>query len=136
QLLEPAWKNGDADALRERLRRIGERLLEGAGLAEKLRQGYTLKHVADWLYSVDHIRLEYGLRYRGTPLRLLSPGTRGIVLLILFLAVDTLDDRPLVVDQPEENLDNASVFGVLGQYFREAKRRRQIIVVTHNPNLV
>jgi energy-coupling factor transporter ATP-binding protein EcfA2 len=57
-------------------------------------------------------------------------------LLILYLAVDRLDDRPLIVDQPEENLDNASVFEVLVDYFREAKQRRQIIIVTHNPNLV
>jgi predicted ATPase len=66
----------------------------------------------------------------------LSPGTRGIVLLLLYLAVDRQDRRPLIVDQPEENLDPNSVFNELVPHFREARKRRQVIVVTHNANLV
>jgi ABC-type cobalamin/Fe3+-siderophores transport system ATPase subunit len=75
-------------------------------------------------------------RYQGKDLRLLSPGTKGIVLLILYLAVDRFDNPPLIVDQPDENLDNRSTYEILRKYFREAKRRRQIIIITHNPNLV
>ena len=44
--------------------------------------------------------------------------------------------RPLLIDQPEDNLDPASVYDILVPYFKEAKKRRQIIIVTHNPNLV
>jgi len=66
----------------------------------------------------------------------LSPGTRGIVLLLLYLAIDGTDDRPLIIDQPEENLDPQSIFEELVARFREAKKRRQIIIVTHNANLV
>jgi predicted ATPase len=40
-----------------------------------------------------------------------------------------------VVDQPEENLDNQTVYSVLVKALRLAKQRRQIVVVTHNPNL-
>lgn len=134
-LLGSAWSTGDTETIKAGLGTIADGIREG-GFKQKLRQGYTARDVAAWLYSVEHIKLEYGLKYRERRLRYLSPGTRGIVLLILFLAVDTLDDRPLLIDQPEENLDNASVYAVLVQYFREAKRRRQIIVVTHNPNLV
>lgn len=46
------------------------------------------------------------------------------------------DDRPLVIDQPEENLDPKSVYSTLVPFFRDAARRRQIIMVTHNANLV
>jgi predicted ATP-dependent endonuclease of OLD family len=60
----------------------------------------------------------------------------GIVLLILYLAIDRWDTRPLLVDQLEENLDPHSVYKQLVRYFRAAKRRRQVIIVTHNPNLV
>lgn len=67
---------------------------------------------------------------------MLSPGTKGIVLLILYLAVDVRDIRPLIIDQPDENLDNLSTYEILRAYFREAKKRRQIIIITHNPNLV
>jgi energy-coupling factor transporter ATP-binding protein EcfA2 len=66
----------------------------------------------------------------------LSPGTRGIVLLLLYLALDRDDDRPLIIDQPEENLDPKSIFDELVDCFRRAKLRRQIVIVTHNANLV
>lgn len=42
---------------------------------------------------------------------------------------------PLVIDQPEENLDNQTVFNILVPATKEARGRRQIIIVTHNPNL-
>src|SRR4051794_3478861 len=50
--------------------------------------------------------------------------------------MDKKDYRPLIIDQPEENLDNESVYGILRRYFRSAKKRRQVILITHNPNLV
>jgi predicted ATPase len=50
--------------------------------------------------------------------------------------MDSDDTRPLIVDQPEENLDSESIFSLLSHYFRTAKVRRQVIVITHNPNLV
>ena len=78
----------------------------------------------------------YGLQYDGVEIESLSPGTRGVVLLLLYLAIDTGDDRPLIIDQPEENLDPQSVFDELVPVFKEAKKHRQIIIVTHNANLV
>lgn len=69
-------------------------------------------------------------------IRKLSPGTRGIVLLLLYLALDDADDRPLIIDQPEENLDPKSIFDEIVGLFIEAKSKRQVIMVTHNANLV
>ena len=66
----------------------------------------------------------------------LSPGTRGIVLLLLYLAVDQAETDPLIIDQPEENLDPKSVYSELVALFQSASARRQIIMVTHNANLV
>jgi len=40
-----------------------------------------------------------------------------------------------VIDQPEENLDNQTVYELLVPCMKEAKQRRQILIVTHNPNL-
>ena len=88
------------------------------------------------MFDVEHIRLNYGLKYNGVDLQKLSPGTKGIVLLILYLGMDTSDTRPLIVDQPDENLDNESIYRLLTSYFKRAKQRRQIILITHNPNLV
>jgi energy-coupling factor transporter ATP-binding protein EcfA2 len=74
--------------------------------------------------------------YDGVDIRKLSPGTRGIVLLLLYLALDDTDDRPLIIDQPEENLDPQSIFHELVPLFIKAKNKRQVIMVTHNANLV
>jgi ABC-type Mn2+/Zn2+ transport system ATPase subunit len=54
----------------------------------------------------------------------------------LYLSIDKEDDRPLIIDQPEENLDPKSIFDELVPLFKEVKNRRQIIIVTHNANLV
>ena len=57
-------------------------------------------------------------------------------MLLLYLALDDADDRPLIIDQPEENLDPKSVFDELVSLFIAAKSKRQVIMVTHNANLV
>jgi hypothetical protein len=94
------------------------------------------RRFARWLYSTDHITIEYGIRYDGIDIRKLSPGTRGIVLVLLYLALDDADDRPLIIDQPEENLDPKSIYDELVPLFLTAKRKRQVVMVTHNANLV
>jgi DNA repair exonuclease SbcCD ATPase subunit len=94
------------------------------------------KRFAQWLYGTDHITVHYSVDYDGVDIRKLSPGTRGIVLLLLYLALDDADDRPLIIDQPEENLDPKSIFDELVGLFQEAKSKRQVIIVTHNANLV
>lgn len=63
----------------------------------------------------------------------LSIGQKGTVLLKLFLAEG---DYPLIVDQPEENLDNMYIYDELVDAFRQAKTRRQVIIATNNANLV
>ena len=60
-------------------------------------------------------------------------GQKGTVLLKLFLAEG---DYPLIVDQPEESLDNKFIYSELVVAFREAKKKRQIIIATNNANLV
>ena len=92
--------------------------------------------IAEWLFSIEHITLEHGIRYQGVNLEQLSSGTKGIVLLLLYLVVDISDPRPLIIDQPEENLDPNSIFEELVRPFREIRNKRQVIIVTHNANLV
>jgi predicted ATPase len=46
------------------------------------------------------------------------------------------ENTPLVIDQPEDNLDNRLVGGVLTDILASLKENRQIIVCTHNPNIV
>ena len=64
----------------------------------------------------------------------LSGGQRVSVLLSLLL--ETSDDRPLVIDQPEDELDNRFLFDTVLPALKRLKGRRQIIVATHNANIV
>lgn len=141
-ILREAWKNGDASAVKSAMETFRSTymadLLQHAPVSKSEKQEYRdwLKKFAKWLYSTDHITLEYGIEYDGVDIRKLSPGTRGIVLLLLYLALDDADDRPLIIDQPEENLDPKSVYDELVDLFIAAKATRQVIMVTHNANLV
>ena len=101
---------------------------------EQLRQGVTVQEIYDFVYSLGFLSPIYNLRWDGKGLEQLSPGERGNLLLIFYLLVDQ-DDIPLVIDQPEENLDNQTVFKTLVPCIKNAKKRRQIVMVTHNPNL-
>lgn len=136
-LLVP-WREGTANeaavALKEFVKANEENLRNHMPEDADFRQ--WANSISDWLYSTDHIKVAYSLEYDGVAIEQLSPGTRGIVLLLLYLSIDAEDDRPLIIDQPEENLDPQSVFDELVERFREAKKRRQIIIVTHNANLV
>jgi ABC-type lipoprotein export system ATPase subunit len=88
----------------------------------------------DYLFGFDYLEAKYDLKIDGKDLRELSPGERGGLLLIFYLMLDRRE-IPLVIDQPEDNLDNKSVYEVLVTFLKKAKQRRQIIMVTHNPNL-
>ena len=141
-MLRDAWRTGDswavASAMTKFRKKHQEALLEKAPYPRTDRANYRpwSRRFAQWLYSTSHISLEYGIQYDGIDIQKLSPGTRGIVLVLLYLALDNADDRPLIIDQPEENLDPQSIFDELVPLFQEAKRKRQVIMVTHNANLV
>lgn len=134
--LVSAWKSGVPErievAFNELLAAVEVRTFPEKFGTSKL----SRVELSDWLFSVDHIALSYKIHYAGTELEYLSPGTRGIALLVLYLLMDEDDTRPLLIDQPEGNLDNSSVYKQLVPYIRKAKKRRQIILITHNPNLV
>lgn len=136
KILQPAWTSGDPEGIKTAHETFLAEFRKHLPHLQYLRSGVTLEDMLQWFYEVDHIRLSYGLKYNGVELEKLSPGTKGIVLLILYLGIDVDDTRPLIVDQPDENLDNESIYALLTTYFKSAKNRRQIVLITHNPNLV
>ncbi len=139
---KPAWETGSAAdvqaAMTAFMAKYLRDLLSHAPYAPRQQADFRAwsKRFAHWLFSTNHITVRYEISYDGVDIRKLSPGTRGIVLLLLYLALDDSDDRPLIIDQPEENLDPKSVFDELVALFIAAKAKRQVIMVTHNANLV
>ncbi len=103
-------------------------------ILDLMRKGKTVLSLYDFIYSLDYLKPRYTLRMGDKELHQLSPGERGTLLLVFYLLIDK-DDIPLVIDQPEENLDNQTVYELLVPSIKEAKQKRQIIIVTHNPNL-
>lgn len=142
EILKGAWETGNSAsviaAMAEFRRQYQKDLLAHSPVPHSNQAEFRawLKRFAQWLFSTDHIAIRYSIDYDGVDIRKLSPGTRGIVLLLLYLALDDGDNRPLVIDQPEENLDPKSVFDELVNLFIDAKSHRQVIIVTHNANLV
>lgn len=140
--LRPAWETGSAADVQAAMARFIAQymrdLIGHAPYAQNQQAEFRawLKRFAHWLFDTDHITVRYEIAYDEIDIRKLSPGTRGIVLLLLYLALDDADDRPLIIDQPEENLDPKSVFEELVALFVTAKAKRQVIIVTHNANLV
>lgn len=88
----------------------------------------------DYVAGLSYLDVDFNLTMGNLTLEEMSPGQRGTVLLIFYLALDK-DDAPLIIDQPEDNLDNQSVFDKLVPCILAAKKSRQIIIVTHNPNI-
>lgn len=140
--LKPAWETGSAAevqaAMMAFMGKYLKDLLSHAPYAPTQQTEFRAwsKQFAHWLFGTEHIAVRYEISYDGVDIRKLSPGTRGIVLLLLYLALDDSDDRPLIIDQPEENLDPKSVYDELVALFIAAKAKRQVIMVTHNANLV
>lgn len=142
EALKPAWEIGSVAEVQAAMTAFMAKylsdLLSHAPYAPTQQAEFRAwsKQFAHWLFGTDHITVRYEISYDGVDIRKLSPGTRGIVLLLLYLALDDSDDRPLIIDQPEESLDPKSVFDELVALFIAAKAKRQVIMVTHNANLV
>ena len=127
------WNDNDAvlkfcESLLERMRKHNNEELLLSDQAHDVRELYS------YVFSLGYLSSKYELRLGGKDLNELSPGEKGLLLLIFYLQLDR-KNTPLVIDQPEDNLDNDSIFKVLAKCIRDAKKRRQVVLVTHNPNL-
>ncbi|QCW99854.1 ATP-binding protein [Aggregatimonas sangjinii] len=105
-----------------------------------LNQSLTLKGgnshlgLALKLMSTNFFDISYDIRYDDT-FNQMSEGKKAFVVLMLLL--DFSDkDCPILIDQPEDDLDNRAIYKELVKYLKKKKKERQIIVVTHNPNIV
>jgi len=107
---------------------------ETIGIASILRKDKSASSVYDLIYGLNYLEPRYSLSFQNTQIEQLSPGQRGALLLIFYLLIDK-GHNPIILDQPEENLDNETVVDLLVPILTEAKKKRQIIMVTHNPNL-
>ncbi|MEN4541295.1 TrlF family AAA-like ATPase [Pantoea agglomerans] len=99
-----------------------------------LRKGIEDFDILSYLYDDCYI-IDFSVSYRNDDIVQMSPGKRGLVLLNLILHLSN-SRHPILIDQPEDNLDNRTIYSQLNDFVRQRKAERQIIMVTHNANLV
>lgn len=96
--------------------------------------GYEEKGAIQSLLE-DYYYIDYDLIKDDDRLVNMSPGKMGIILFQLFLHLSK-SEYPILIDQPEDNLDNRTVYKELNDFIKQKKIGRQIIIVSHNANLV
>lgn len=93
----------------------------------------TLDRLDAW-FPGDRLRADYrNAAQAWQPISQGSAGQRNAAILAFLLSYG---NEPLVIDQPENDLDNALITELIVRQLRDIRQRRQLIVVTHNPNIV
>lgn len=111
-----------------------ESLLNNSSASLQIKSNYSIESalreiLTDW-YNVDYV-----IKMDNDNIQDMSPGKKALVLLRLLISLAE-SSCPILVDQPEDDLDNRSIFNELIRFIKEKKVDRQIIVVTHNANIV
>ena len=121
--------------------KIDDRLFEmiwdamsGNSATLSFKRGNTFQFVLETLFS-DWNYIHYTVKSGNDTIDKMSKGKKALVLLEMLIHLEK-GNCPILIDQPEDDLDNRSVYSDLVQYLKEKKRERQIIVVTHNANVV
>lgn len=83
----------------------------------------------------DWYETKYKVTMGEDSIDVMSPGKKALVLLKLLIELAE-SKCPILIDQPEDDLDNRSVFDELIPFIKRKKKERQIIIVTHNANIV
>lgn len=89
-------------------------------------------HILAWAPE-DDLRIQYKRESNWHDIQTGSQGQRSAALLAFLLA---FGEEPIVLDQPEDDLDNHLIYDLIVRQIRENKLRRQLIIITHNPNVV
>lgn len=100
----------------------------------RFKKGITPNHALTKLFD-NYFTIDYSIQHNGEDILQMSPGKRGLVLLELILHISNAT-HPILIDQPEDNLDNRTIYNELKDFIKERKHKRQIILVTHNANLL
>ena len=119
----------------EKLKSMAERILSTNENQLKFKKSASKEGAFEQLFNTKNTKITFDFLKDGDSLNQMSPGKRGLVLLELFLEMSN-DKHPILIDQPEDNLDNRTISTDLVDILKKKKDERQIIIVTHNANLV
>ncbi|MDR1580786.1 MAG: hypothetical protein LBS35_10555 [Synergistaceae bacterium] len=87
-------------------------------------------------FPEDLLRVKYSPAAVNSHFNDLEKGSAGQKAAAILAFLLSYGDEPLVIDQPEDDLDNALIYDLIVKQIHENKNRRQLIIATHNPNIV
>jgi energy-coupling factor transporter ATP-binding protein EcfA2/histidinol phosphatase-like PHP family hydrolase len=148
-LLDGLYTNGaDAQAIEQRLAQIKAKLRDIAkgtyngDLGDRRFAGHVGKlppEVFDrldlWLPE-DSLQVQYSTTEDGSGFRSIQEGSPGQKTAALLAFLFSYGEEPIILDQPEDDLDNHLIYDLIVGHLRRIKQKRQVIVVTHNANIV
>lgn len=99
-----------------------------------IKQSFDREGALEHILAKPPFELNFNLHYEGDSYGEMSDGKKAFVILKLLLEFSKRD-CPIILDQPEDDLDNRSIYTDLVTYLKQKKVDRQIIAVTHNANI-
>ncbi|EPA1954180.1 TrlF family AAA-like ATPase [Vibrio alginolyticus] len=114
--------------------RIDSRLK--TSLTQKLSQQPEMFDRLKTWWPDDQLVVEYAKDIEKGKFENIEKGSAGQKAAAILAFLLSHGDNPIIVDQPEDDLDNALIYQLIVSQIHENKKRRQIIMVTHNPNIV
>jgi ABC-type Mn2+/Zn2+ transport system ATPase subunit len=90
----------------------------------------------DLWYPEDSLDVQYSRTGDGQHFRSIQEGSPGQKTAALLAFLLSYGEEPLILDQPEDDLDNHLIYDLIVTQLREVKCHRQVVVVTHNANIV
>ena len=108
---------------------------------------YIKRYFKNYLENIEKFELQFDLSSNSInkdnarnfkSVKQLSLGQKVVAMLSFILAFSDYDHdyRPLLIDQPEDNLDSQYIYNSLVERLRETKDKRQVIIATHNATIV
>ena len=99
----------------------------------KTKSGVDAQKAVEGIFG-DFEFINYSLKYEDDNYSEMTPGKKSLVVLKL-LVESSKDNYPILIDQPEDDLDSRSISTEIVEFLRGKKKQRQIILVTHNANI-
>jgi len=101
----------------------------------QLKAGATIQQAIIDIIANSYYDIGYDVIYEKDSLSQMSEGKKAFIIMRMLLDFNE-NGYPILIDQPEDDLDNRAIYDEMVKYIRRKKIQRQIIIVTHNPNIV
>ncbi len=126
------WGDDYVSNIKDKIEKFLNRALESK---IELKAYKNSKDLTKGLLTENWFSISYELTYQGDTFEKMSDGKKAFVILKLLLEFSN-KKCPILIDQPEDSLDNRAIYNELVTYIKQKKKSRQIILVTHNANIV